>query len=121
MQLRMPRGQVVSPRRRGYAGNCAARQAFFSNFFERFTGPKNQVCRKAAAVIFSVSRALLRKLIVGKIILPKLGRRSEYLIALDWNAAMSARNELIFVRVGRDNFRAARGQTVNYPSVGRNS
>ena len=36
MQLRMPRGQVVSPRRRGYAGNRAARQAFFSSFFARF-------------------------------------------------------------------------------------
>ncbi len=40
MQLRMPREQVVSPRRRGYAGNRAARQAFFSNFFEKFSGPE---------------------------------------------------------------------------------
>jgi hypothetical protein len=40
MQLRMPRGQVVSPRRRGYAGNRAARQAFFSIFFEKFRGQK---------------------------------------------------------------------------------
>ena len=32
MQLRVPRGQVVSPRRRGYAGNGVLRQAFFSDF-----------------------------------------------------------------------------------------
>lgn len=50
MQLRMPRGQVVSPRRRGYAGNCAARQAFFSYFFQRFLG-QNLACRKAGAVV----------------------------------------------------------------------
>jgi hypothetical protein len=43
MQLRMPRGQVVSPRRRGYAGNRAARQAFFSSFFEKFSGPKTDL------------------------------------------------------------------------------
>jgi hypothetical protein len=43
MQLRMPRGQVVSPRRRGYAGNRAARQAFFSNFLRDSAVPKNQV------------------------------------------------------------------------------
>ena len=57
MQLRMPRGQVVSPRRRGYAGNRAARQAFFSNFFERLLG-QNLTCRKAGAVVVSASLAL---------------------------------------------------------------
>ena len=40
MQLRMPRGQVVSPRRRGYAGNCDTRQAFFSNFSDVLAAPK---------------------------------------------------------------------------------
>jgi hypothetical protein len=50
MQLRMPKGQVVSPRRRGYAGNCGARQAFSSNFFERFLG-QNLTCRKPETVV----------------------------------------------------------------------
>src|SRR5438876_6561730 len=49
MQLRMPRGQVVSPRRRGYAGNCDTRQAFFSNFFREILG--QPACRKAGAVV----------------------------------------------------------------------
>ena len=57
MQLRMPRGQVVSPRRRGYAGICAARQAFFSYFFERFLG-QNLSYRQAGAVVsLRLSRA----------------------------------------------------------------
>src|SRR5437870_13848676 len=40
MQLRMPRGQVVSPRRRGYAGNGDTRQAFISNFSDVLAAPK---------------------------------------------------------------------------------
>jgi hypothetical protein len=60
------------------------------------------------------------ELIVGRIIRPKLRTRSEYLVALGGHAAMSARNELIFVRVGGDDPSAARGQTINQPSIGRN-
>ena len=52
MQLRMPRGQVVSPRRRGYAGNRAARQAFFLVFLDVLTAQKTGL---PAAVILSVS------------------------------------------------------------------
>jgi len=63
----------------------------------------------------------LGELIVGRIIRPKLRRRSEHLIALDGNASMSARNELIFVRVGGDDPGAARGQTINQSSIGCNS
>ena len=40
MQLLMPRGQVVSPRTRGYAGNRPARQAFFFVFFRQVPEPK---------------------------------------------------------------------------------
>ncbi len=58
MQLRMPRGQVVSPRRRGYAGNRAARQAFFLVFLDVLTAQK-QVCRKTAVISFASRRALL--------------------------------------------------------------
>ena len=106
MQLRMPRGQVVSPRRRGYAGNCAARQAFFSYFFERFLG-QNLSCRGQESLSLCVSLCLSPachpgQLIVGKIIRPKLRRRSEHLIALDVNAAMPARSELILVRIRRN-------------------
>jgi hypothetical protein len=50
MQLQMPRGQVVSPRRRGYAGNCIPRQAFFSYFFNRFLG-QNLSSPKAATLV----------------------------------------------------------------------
>src|SRR4030095_1517255 len=122
MQLRMPRGQVVSPRRRGCAANRAARQAFFSSFL-RGSGAQNEGCRKAEAgtSLASHAHALLEKLIVGKIVRPRLRRRSEYLIALDGNAAMSARNGLIFARVGGDDPGAARGQTINQLAIGRNS
>jgi hypothetical protein len=57
-------------------------------------------------------------LIVGRIIRPKLRRRSEHLIALDGNAAMPARNELILVRIRRNDSGAPRGQAINYPSIG---
>jgi hypothetical protein len=65
MQLRMPRGQVVSPRRRGYAGSCAARQAFFSYFFEWFLAQKLS-CRQVGAVVSlrlarAASRAINRR------------------------------------------------------------
>src|SRR4029453_5648264 len=95
---------------------------FFLLFF-RGVPRADLTCRKAEAVtsLASHAHALLEKLIVGKIVQPRLRRRSEYLIALDGNAAMSARNELILVRVGRDDSGTARGQTVNQPSVGRNS
>ena len=63
----------------------------------------------------------LGELIVGRIIRPKLRRRSEYLVALGGNAAMSAWNELIFVRVGGDDSGTARRQTVNQPSIGGDS
>jgi hypothetical protein len=89
---------------------------FFRIFLRSSAAPK-QVCRKAAAVIFSVSR----ELIVGRIIRPKLRRRSEHLIALDGSAAMPARNELILVRIRRNDSGAPRGQTINYPSIGRYS
>src|SRR5882724_6620515 len=115
MQLRMPRGQVVSPRRRGYAGNRAARQAFFLVFLDVSTAQKTGL---PTAVIFSVSPC---PLIIRKIIRPILRGRSEHLIALDNSSAMSARNVLIFVRVGRDDPGAARRQTINQPSIGRNS
>lgn len=68
-----------------------------------------------------LARAALGELIVGRIVRPKLRGRSEYLIALDGNAAMPARSELIFARVGRDDSGVPRGQTINQPSVGRNS
>src|SRR5262249_38492567 len=95
---------------------------FFSYFFERFLG-QNLTCRKAGAVVsLRLARARRReKLIVRKIIRPKLRRRSEYLVALDGNPTMSTRNELIFVRVGRDDPSAARGQTINQPAVGCNA
>lgn len=43
------------------------------------------------------------------------------MVALDETAAMSAGSEFIFVRIGRDDSGAARWQTINQPSVGRNS
>ena len=63
----------------------------------------------------------LENLIVRKIIRPKLWRRSKYLIPLDDSAAMAARTELVFVRVGRDDPGTARRQTINQPSIGGNS
>ena len=56
MQLRMPRGQVVSPRRRGYAGNRAARQAFFLVFLDVSTAQKTGL-PESSRYIFSLSRA----------------------------------------------------------------
>src|SRR4029453_4196786 len=109
MQLRMPRGQVVSPRRRGYAGNRAARQAFFSNFLRDSAVPKNQVGGK--------QRPRARppeELIVGKIIRLKLRRRSEHLIALDERTAVSARDELILIRIRRNDSGAPRGKPIIY-------
>ena len=49
----MPERPVVSPRSRGYAGNRAARQAFFLIFLRDYAGPKTG---KAA----SPARGLLR-------------------------------------------------------------
>jgi hypothetical protein len=63
----------------------------------------------------------LEDLIVRKIIRPRLWRRSKYLIPLDDSAPMSARNELVFVRIGRDDPGTARRQTINQPSIGGNS
>ena len=57
MQLRMPRGQVVSPRRRGYAGNRAARQAFFWVFLDVSTAQKTGL-PESSRYIFA-SRACL--------------------------------------------------------------
>ena len=54
MQLRMPRGQVVSPRRRGYAENRAARQAFFLFFLDVLTTQKTGL-PEGSRYIFSVS------------------------------------------------------------------
>src|SRR4029450_13354279 len=109
----MPRGLCVSPRGRGYAGNRAARQAFFSSFL-RGSGAQNEGCRKAEAgtSLASHAHALLEKLIVGKIVRPRLRRRSEYLIALDGNAAMSARDGLIFARGGGGGSGAGGGRAV---------
>jgi hypothetical protein len=122
MQLRMPRGQVVSPRRRGYAGNCDARQAFFSYFFDTCPG-QNLTFSATEAVVFPrpARGHLPEDLIVRKIIRPILRWRSKYLIALDDSSAMSARSEFIFPRVRRDDSGAARRQTINQPSIGRNS
>ena len=61
MQLRMPRGQVVSPRRRGYAGNCAARQAFFSNFFEKFSGPETGLPESSGRYLQRLARTNRRE------------------------------------------------------------
>jgi hypothetical protein len=99
----MPKGQVVSPRRRGYAGNRAARQAFFSCFFGRFLS-QNPTNRKAGTVVYlRLSRVFFfEKLIVRKIIRAVLWRRRKHLVALDVSAAMPARNELIVIRVGSD-------------------
>jgi hypothetical protein len=95
---------------------------FFSYFFERFLG-QNPTYRKARAIVcLRVSRACHPgQLIVGRIIRPKWRRRSEYLIALDGNAAMPARNELILVRIRRNDSGTSRWQTINYPSIGRYS
>jgi len=59
MQLRMPRGQVVSPRRRGYAGNRAARQAFFSAFLDVSTAQKTVLPESSRYIFASRARALL--------------------------------------------------------------
>jgi hypothetical protein len=114
----MPRGQVVSPRRRGYAGNHATRQAFFLKFF------RGEAAQQKADLPLSSSRYILsvsRYLIVRKIIRAKLRRRSKYLVALDDSAAVSARSGFIFTRIRRDDSGAARGQTINQPSIGRDS
>ena len=67
------------------------------------------------------ARPVFEQLIVRKIIRPRLRRRRKYLVALDVSPPMPARNELIFVRVGRDDPGAARRQTINQPSIGRDS
>ena len=54
------------------------------------------------------ARPVFEQLIVRKIIRPRLRRRRKYLVALDVSPPMPARNELIFVRVGRDDPGAAR-------------
>jgi hypothetical protein len=59
MQLRMPRGQVVSPRRRGYAGNRAARQAFFLVFLDVSTAQKTVLPESSRYIFASRARALL--------------------------------------------------------------
>jgi hypothetical protein len=59
MQLRMPRGQVVSPRRRGYAGNRAARQAFFLAFLDVSTAQKTVLPESSRYIFASRARALL--------------------------------------------------------------
>src|SRR6185437_16113947 len=92
---------------------------FFSYFFDRFPGQKPTCSELRAVVSAPRARTPLEDLIVGKIIRPRLRRRNEYLVAPGGNAAMSARNELVFVRVGRDDPGAARRQTINEPSIGR--
>ena|SRR5204863_7734662 len=108
MQLRMPKGQVVSPRRRGYAQNCATRQAFFLIFFQLFLG-QTLTCEKTGN---SWHRCLVAvasgRLIVGKIIWPILSRRSEHLIALDGNAAAPARTDLVLIGIRRNDSGTAR-------------
>jgi hypothetical protein len=56
MQLRMPRGQVVSPRRRGYAGNRAARQAFFLGFLNVTTVQKTGLPESSRYIFASRAR-----------------------------------------------------------------
>ena len=116
MQLRVPRGQVVSPRRRGYAGDRVLRQAFFPDFLTALRGNRTEL-EAVPAVPAQHADAPRQSLIVRKIIPPKLGRRTKRLIAVDNSAAMSAWNELIFARVGRDNPGATRGQTINQPPI----
>ena len=93
---------------------------FFLIFFERFLGQNRPVGKQEPLSLASLTRPP-EELIVGKIIRPKLRRRSEHLIALTGNAAMPARSELILVRIRRDDSGAPRGQTINYPSIGRYS
>ena len=93
----------------------------FFGFFWTFQQPKKQFYRKAAVISLASRRALLTELIIRKIIRPILRRRSKHLIALDNGPAMSARYGLIFVRVGRDDPGAARRQTIDQPSIGRDS
>ena len=92
----------------------------FFRFFTRLNSPKPSV-PKSSRHIFSVSREPMEELIVRKIIRSRLRRMSKYLVALDDSPPMSARNELIFARVGRDDPGAARRQTINQPSIGRDS
>jgi hypothetical protein len=93
----------------------------FFRFFLQVQGSQNRSAGKQRPLsLASLSRAP-EELIVGKIIRPKLRRRSEHLIALTGNAAMPARSELILVRIRRDDSGAPRGQTINYPSIGRYS
>ena len=83
---------------------------FFSSFFERFLDKILPVGKNEPVVSLRLARVpSLGQLIVGRIIRPKLRGRREYLIALDGNATMPARSELIFVRVGRDDSGVPRG------------
>ena len=93
--------------------------SFFFGFFRRFNSLKNRSA--GSRYIIASRRAILVELIIRKIIRPILRWRSKHLIALYNSAAMSARNVLIFVRVGRDDPGAARRQAINQPSIGRNS
>ena len=112
MSLRVPRGQVVSPRRRGYAGNRVPGQAFFWNFLG-LPDTENSIVGGCQMLIFGGSRGL----IVRRIIRAKLGRRSEHLVALDKGAAMSAWHGLVSIRVRCDNPGATRWQTINQSPI----
>jgi len=94
----------------------------FFRLFWTFQQLKKQFYRKAAVISLPLARVpSLAELIIGKIIRPILRWRSKHLIALDNGPAMSARYGLIFVRVGRDDPGAARRQTIDQPSIGRDS
>src|SRR5206468_11437022 len=93
----------------------------FFHFFCEVQRPQNRFAGKQRPLSLASRARRSEELIVGKIIRSKLRRRAEHLIALDWSTAVSARDELILVRIRRNDSGAPRGQTINYPSIGRYS
>lgn len=102
-------------------GSVALGKLFFPIFLGISAG-EDRLRKGKSRRIFAPNGCAAKKLVVGKIIWTELRRRREWLVTLDeYAAAIPARDEVIFVRIRRDDSRATRGQTINQPSIGCNS